>query len=1642
MKLRFAGLFIITICALSIATLAQDETPTKVTAQNRAGDLPFSTYVGTQIEHVDVGSAALNITIPLIKIPGRGMNSELALRWNSNFYTMAPRINGQGSAYYIWNFELGSGWQTNTTNHTAAFQMLSCTLPVTGKWDADTNYIYTDPGGSKHPIMVQKEWGTGQTCAGPGNPANPDLTGQGMWAITDGISGSWSTVTNADGSVEDLKDSNGNQESNESDIDTLGRTPWSIQTTKDGNGNVTQQTYSYTDSGGTLQTYTVKWQLTPINTSFAASSCWAGTAHEILGSTRNVITTIILPNQQQYAFKYDSSYGEINEIDLPSGGVITYQWGTLQFCRLTRRYVTSRTETVNGVQSTWNFAVTPPYPTYSDTVTYPPVGTPPVRNQSVFVSGAPGTAGDGAITDAKIYAGSVQGTPLREYVIGYTTDHDPHADETCYSLDFPNPDDATNIEAVGQRVTSITTILEDGQKQKQTQFDYETFTYSYYYNHCDTPTPNNQSQQYTTSRGNVTEIREYDWGQGAHGALLRRTDKTYLHNSNSTYITYNIVSKVLQDTVYDATTNTCAGQPQPCAQTQYEYDNYVSGVNALINTNVPPNAAPQHNYTNYPSTFIYRGNVTRIKLYPSTASGATPLTTIYTYDDLGNVRAVQDPALNTTTYSYLDNWSGSSCPVPTGYNGQAYLTLVTDAKGYQAKRTLYQCTGLLQAHQDQNDLNAVRTGELFSYDWGQRLTQKQDTHLSTDTSWGTTSNTYNDVPPVTVTTSTAITSTVNKTTVSTKDGLGREINGQLTTDPDGTTETDTGYDALSRAVTVSNPYRPGQTLPTDGTTTTAYDPLSRIKSVAEPDGSSVSTTYSGNCTTVTEEAGKARQSCSDGVGRLTKVVEDPGTSPHLNYETDYAYDALGNLLCAVQKGTDTTSFTNCASAPATWRPRSFTYDAMSRLTSAANPESGTVTYVYDLNSNLSSKTAPKPNPNSTGTVTTNYSYDVLNRLTQKSYVNLTTPTAQYAYDGNTLTGCTVAPPSISSPTNLVGKRSAMCAGLSASKWSYDPMGREIVEKRTNQGSSNKTQTVQYLYNLDGSLKTLAYPSGKVLNYTIGGAGRVTQIDDTLDIYAASIAYTPNGSVAGGVQGPAAITNAYNDRLQPILLSAALSGQSSFFSLCYDFHLHVAINTSPCNFSAYTSGDNGNVFQVLNNVDSTRSAVYAYDALNRVAQANTITTTGSNCWGEVYTIDSWGNLTNRAGVSGMGSCSTEGLSATATTKNQLSGNGAQYDAAGNITNDGIGNMPTYDAENRIVTDAGFTYSYDADGTRMEKSTGSSGTMYWPGPSGTLAETNLTGTINEEYIYFNGERIARVDRPSGTVHYYFSNHLGSHTMVTSAGGSCEQDIDYYPYGGAVRDHCPTVAQHYKFTGKERDAESGLDMFGARYYASSMGRFMTPDWSASSNPDPVPYADLRNPQSLNLYGYVKNNPTTLTDPNGHCTKGGKEKSGWWCFWNYSDQDEKRDADQARANLAGTKNITINGQTVQDFLKGATNQQVLIAQRSILEFLTAEATNPCGRGVSCGIVFPVDFPTKGTVNWSASFESEGEARAFARTKLGSDAVEVEAGKWRSVDGKWQYRAKPGDVSENHIHLEQLNPQTGEVIQNLHLRWPEGSGR
>jgi RHS repeat-associated protein len=100
---------------------------------------------------------------------------------------------------------------------------------------------------------------------------------------------------------------------------------------------------------------------------------------------------------------------------------------------------------------------------------------------------------------------------------------------------------------------------------------------------------------------------------------------------------------------------------------------------------------------------------------------------------------------------------------------------------------------------------------------------------------------------------------------------------------------------------------------------------------------------------------------------------------------------------------------------------------------------------------------------------------------------------------------------------------------------------------------------------------------------------------------------------------------------------------------------------------------------------------------------------------------------------------------------------------------------------------------------------------------------------------------------------------------------------PYGNGGSS-CPATATEELFTGKKRDAESGNDYFEARYYSSAMGRYMSPDWSAKQ--DPVPYANLEYPQTLNLYSYAGNNPLTRTDPDGHCDVDGEHHGGLWCF------------------------------------------------------------------------------------------------------------------------------------------------------------------
>jgi RHS repeat-associated protein len=241
----------------------------------------------------------------------------------------------------------------------------------------------------------------------------------------------------------------------------------------------------------------------------------------------------------------------------------------------------------------------------------------------------------------------------------------------------------------------------------------------------------------------------------------------------------------------------------------------------------------------------------------------------------------------------------------------------------------------------------------------------------------------------------------------------------------------------------------------------------------------------------------------------------------------------------------------------------------------------------------------------------------------------------------------------------------------------------------------------------------------------------------------------------------------------------------------------------------------------------------------------------------------------------------------------------YDQAGDVTIDvGAGNQYLYDGDGRICAVAspnplgGTTltgYLYDAEGTRVAKGN----IAEWscdPATSGLTGSTTtndyILGLSGEQFtemgvdanhslvwqhtnVWAGGKLLATYDGATvsgkdetGGLHFYFDDPLGSRRVQTDYAGNIEKTCSSLPYGDA--ESCAPTPTENLFTGKERDAESGNDYFGARYYSSAMGRFMSPDWSVKI--EPVPYSKLDDPQSLNLYAYVLNNPLGETDPDGH--------------------------------------------------------------------------------------------------------------------------------------------------------------------------------
>jgi len=275
--------------------------------------------------------------------------------------------------------------------------------------------------------------------------------------------------------------------------------------------------------------------------------------------------------------------------------------------------------------------------------------------------------------------------------------------------------------------------------------------------------------------------------------------------------------------------------------------------------------------------------------------------------------------------------------------------------------------------------------------------------------------------------------------------------------------------------------------------------------------------------------------------------------------------------------------------------------------------------------------------------------------------------------------------------------------------------------------------------------------------------------------------------------------------------------------------------------------------------------FGYDGLNRITGATNTSAgiTGSILSPQTYCYDSFGN--RWPGTVSNAACVPGGAN-TFAPNNQVQP-GFAYDLAGNVIanqNFGLGtDTYTWDSENRLQSvNASTFYQYDAEGRRVAKGTVSSSGVFTPTAEylyGDDTATELDGSGNWKRTDVNAAgRLLATYNPAG-LHYQLADWLGTRRVQTTAAGVPEETCISYPFGDGPT--CSgTDATGSRYTGKERDSESGLDYFGARYYGSNMGRWISPDIVN------VTEDRMMNPtNTLNKYSYGANNPLKYIDSDG---------------------------------------------------------------------------------------------------------------------------------------------------------------------------------
>jgi RHS repeat-associated protein len=455
---------------------------------------------------------------------------------------------------------------------------------------------------------------------------------------------------------------------------------------------------------------------------------------------------------------------------------------------------------------------------------------------------------------------------------------------------------------------------------------------------------------------------------------------------------------------------------------------------------------------------------------------------------------------------------------------------------------------------------------------------------------------------------------------------------------------------------------------------------------------------------------------------------------------------------------------------------------------------------------------------------TNYSLSTSSSTSQSAYFSH--PSFSGSASGSTLTGGQDAGANINDAGTLSISVNGFTKSASYGQTSTASSIASALVSALNADSSSPVNT-----SVSGATVTLtAKAGGAATNYALSASSATNQSGFTGTSFPASAS---GANLAGGVDSSQTPTTPYS----------------------------VSLTFTP----------NGNVATANDNVNS--NWVYKYDDFNRLSCSNLASngtcaapTNGTPTY--TYDYDRFGNRWHQNGPWR----SQLGFDA----NNRISGvPGVGYDAAGNVTSDGSGlgtHQYFYDAENRIIqvdgtlgncSTATACYVYDGDGRRIRKTvSGTSTDFLYDSSNRVVAEMSSTGVWNRGEIFAAGQHIATYN--NSTTYFTHSDWLGTERARTQVRGSVCETTASLPFGDGASTNGSCQPSPNLFTGKERDSESGLDNFGGRYDASSFGRFMSPDWSPT--PEPVPFADLDDPQSLNLYAYVKNNPINRIDAGGH--------------------------------------------------------------------------------------------------------------------------------------------------------------------------------